>query len=63
MENEKVDAHVYGSRIVCGKCGFMIAEVVSEKKPNGKDGVAITILCRRKHNNGESCRTINEIKI
>lgn len=60
MEYNKAKANIYGTRIVCGKCGFRIAEYKTE--PNENPNTIITVLCRRKDSEGISCNTINEIK-
>jgi len=58
----KASANVYDNRIVCGKCGFMVATYKEKPKENGDSGI-VTVLCRRRNENGEPCNTINEIKV
>ena len=62
MDYEKAIANVYEKRVVCGKCGFRIAEYKIKPEEQTKDGV-LTVLCRRRNDEGVPCNTVNEIKV
>ena len=62
-EYDKVEANVYSRRIVCGKCGFRIAELKNEPDLDIPIKNYINVLCRRRGNDGVPCNTVNEIKV
>lgn len=60
--NESI-ANIYGKRIVCGICGFRIAQFENEPRSEEHRDRIITVLCRRKNKEGVSCNTVNEIYV
>jgi len=62
MEYKKAEASIFQGRIVCGECGFKIAEVI-DTKPEDENGGKITVLCRRRGKDGEPCNTVNAINL
>lgn len=63
IEYKMAEASIFGKRIVCGECGFRIAEFKEEQENKIEFNNVITVLCRRRDESGIPCNTINKIKV